>query len=241
MITTDILRRLCPSSKQAIIDGVVLYFNKYADEYEISNELRVCHFLAQAAHESAHFMTLEEYASGDAYEGRSDLGNTQPGDGRRYQGRGIFQLTGRANYVAYGNKLSVDLVNDPPLAATPEISVLTAMEYWRSKGLNAFADANDIMSITRRINGGTNGLDDRRSYLTKIQRLLKDPEAMYIGDKNAAVREAQNLLIQHGYKIGSDGDFGPGTEQAVKQYQKSNNLVATGIIDQITLNKLRSS
>jgi len=61
MITADILKRLCPSSKQAIVDDVVLYFNKYADEYEISNELRVCHFLAQAAHESAHFMTLEEF------------------------------------------------------------------------------------------------------------------------------------------------------------------------------------
>jgi len=239
MITADILKRLCPSSKQAIVDGVVLYFNKYADEYEISNELRVCHFLAQAAHESAHFMTLEEYASGDAYEGRSDLGNTQPGDGRRYKGRGIFQLTGRANYVTYGNKLGVDLVNDPPLAATPEISVRTAMEYWKTRGLNAFADANDIITITRRINGGTNGLDDRRSYLAKIQRILKDPEAMYIGDKNAAVREAQKLLIQHGYKISLDGNFGPGTEQAVKQYQQSNNLVATGIIDRITLNKLR--
>jgi len=239
MITADILKRLCPSSKQAIVDGVVLYFNKYADEYEISNELRVCHFLAQAAHESAHFMTLEEYASGDEYEGRSDLGNTQPGDGQRYKGRGIFQLTGRANYVTYGNKLGVDLVNDPPLAATPEISVRTAMEYWKTRGLNAFADANDIITITRRINGGTNGLDDRRSYLAKIQRILKDPEAMYIGDKNAAVREAQKLLIQHGYKISLDGNFGPGTEQAVKQYQQSNNLVATGIIDRITLNKLR--
>jgi len=167
------------------------------------------------------------------------LGNTQPGDGRRYKGRGIFQLTGRANYVTYGNKLGVDLVNDPPLAATPEISVRTAMEYWKTRGLNAFADANDIFTITRRINGGTNGLDDRRSYLAKIQRILKDPEAMYIGDKNAAVHEAQKLLIQHGYKISLDGNFGPGTEQAVKQYQQSNNLVATGIIDRITLNKLR--
>lgn len=240
MITSSLLKRLCPSSKQDIIDGVALYLNQYANEYDITTDLRMCHFLAQAAHESAHFMTLEEYATGSAYEWRADLGNTQPGDGTRYKGRGIFQLTGRANYITYGKKLGLDLVDNPRLASTPEVSVRVALEYWKSKNLNAFADADDIMTITRRINGGTNGLDDRIAYLAKIRKLLRNPDELCKGDKGPDVVSAQNLLIKKGYKIIADGDFGNNTLYAVREYQRDHNIAITGVIDQATLTSLRS-
>lgn len=199
----------------------------------------MCHFLAQAAHESAHFQTLEEYASGSAYEWRADLGNNQPGDGKRYKGRGIFQLTGRANYISYGDKLGFDLMNNPSLASTPEVSVLVALEFWKSKNLNEAADRDDIVFITKRINGGTNGLDDRKLCLAKITRILQNPDTLSRGDKGDDVAEAQRLLAAIGYRVTADGDFGPNTENAVKEYQRVTNRLVTGIIDPATMSQLR--
>lgn len=172
MLTKDIIKKLAPTSKDEIVTPLVEYLNKHMPEYEVNNYLRVCHFLAQAAHEAAAFRTLEEYASGEAYEGRKDLGNTHKGDGVRYKGRGIFQLTGRANYAKIGKLIGKDLENNPELAESPEISVLTALEYWKSRNLNALADKDDVESITRKINGGLNGIEDRKKYLSKIKSIL---------------------------------------------------------------------
>jgi putative chitinase len=172
MLTKDIIKKLAPTSKDEIITSLVEYLNKHMPKYDVDNYLRVCHFLAQAAHEAAAFRTLEEYASGEAYEGRKDLGNTRKGDGVRYKGRGIFQLTGRANYRDIGKKIGMDLENNPELAESPEVSVLTALEYWRSRNLNPLADKDDVEGITRKINGGLNGFEDRKKYLSKIKGIL---------------------------------------------------------------------
>ena len=238
-ITAKLLRRLCPSAKQEVIEGVAEYFNKHAEKYGVTSEDRVCHFFAQSAHESAHFMTLTEYADGSAYEGRSDLGNTQPGDGVRYKGRGIFQLTGRANYRAYGQKLGLDLENNPQLAQTPEVSVLTALEYWKDRKLSDYADQNNVEMITRRINGGLNGFDERKHYLEAMRKLIHaDLDALQKGDKGPDVKKIQEALLARGYRIGTDGDFGPGTENAVKQFQQSQGLGVTGVVDKETAAKL---
>ena len=238
-VTAKLLRRLCPSAKQEIIEGVAEYFNKHAEKYSVTSEDRVCHFFAQSAHESAHFMTLTEYADGSAYEGRSDLGNTQPGDGVRYKGRGIFQLTGRANYRAYGQKLGLDLENNPQLAQTPEVSVLTALEYWKDRKLSDYADQNNVEMITRRINGGLNGFEERKHYLEAMRKLIHaDLDALQKGDKSPEVKKIQEALVARGYKIGTDGDFGPGTENAVKQFQQSQGLGVTGVVDKETAAKL---
>lgn len=133
---------------------------------------RLAHFMAQLAHESDNFRAMEEYASGAAYEGRKDLGNTQPGDGKRYKGRGPIQLTGRANYREYGRALGIDFERHPELVATPSVGLIVALRYWERKGLNALADGDDIVTITLRINGGKNGLDDRRAKLAKMKALL---------------------------------------------------------------------
>ena len=134
--------------------------------------LRCAHFLAQLAHESGGFRWMEELASGDAYEGRNDLGNAEPGDGRRYKGRGPIQLTGRANYRKFGRLIGIDLERHPEIAAIPSIGLWTACVYWDVNFLNALADRDDIDGITRRINGGLNGLQDRKERLKVMKGVL---------------------------------------------------------------------
>jgi putative chitinase len=256
MITREMIKTIAPNSKEEIIGPLVGYLNKYMPKYEVNTYLRVCHFLAQAAHEAASFRTLEEYASGAAYEGRKDLGNVNKGDGVRYKGRGIFQLTGRANYRTIGAKIDMNLENNPELAESPEVSVLTALEYWKSRGLNTFADKDDVTTITKRINGGLNGFDDRKRYLAKCKQVIPknisfavplpsplDPLVPPIvvakrGDKSSYIADLQNMLIKKGATIKADGNFGPATENAVRNFQSKNGLKVTGTIDTDTLNKL---
>jgi len=139
---------------------------------EISAPLRAAAFLAQIAHESAELRFMQELwgptAQQKKYEPPSDvataLGNTQPGDGFRYRGRGPIQITGRANYKKYGDLLGVDLVGNPDLAAQPEYAFQTAGLFWKMKGLNELADVQDFTTITKRINGGLSGLAERKRY-----------------------------------------------------------------------------
>jgi putative chitinase len=156
-----------------IVNGLVKYLPEALDQYGINTDLRLAHFLAQICHESDHFRTLEEYASGRAYEGRRDLGNMKRGDGVRYKGRGILQITGRANYKAIGKKLGFELENAPELAASPQVSVLTALEYWSKKKLNKWADLDDVKRVTKLINGGYNGLADRTAMLHRAKHAIK--------------------------------------------------------------------
>lgn len=151
--------------------------------FDISTPLRMSHFLAQAAHETAAFRHFVELGSGDGpdpdpyddylqrYDYRRDLGNNAPGDGERYRGRGIFQLTGKANYWNYGKRVGIDLINQPHRAAEPELAVLIACLFWSDRNLNALADDDALVAITRRINGGTNGLEERRRYLTRAKAI----------------------------------------------------------------------
>src|SRR5690606_11129687 len=133
-------------------------------EAGINTKQRQAMFLAQLGHESGGLRYMEEIASGAAYEGRRDLGNTQPGDGTRYKGRGPIQLTGRANYREAGRALGLDLEGNPQQASSPEVGFRVAAWYWNSRGLNQHADAGNFREVTRRINGGYNGLADREAY-----------------------------------------------------------------------------
>ena len=172
------------------------WMNQLCPQYEIDTPQEFCHFLAQACHESDHFVTLREYASGRAYEGRADLGNTQPGDGVRFKGRGIFQTTGRANYLQLGIKKGRrDLfINNPELLEQPEYAVWSACEYWRTRGLNDIANHADtdvlkkkyrgniinvspVEYISLAINGGYNGMDERKKFYAKAQQVLVVPQA----------------------------------------------------------------
>lgn len=140
---------------------------------------RLAMFLAQVAHESGSLRYVRELADGSAYEGRRDLGNTEPGDGKRYRGRGLIQITGRANYRATTQRLRARLARTvPDFEATPQALELpewaawSAADFWDSRGLNGYADRGDFVGITRRINGGTNGLADRQERLALARRVL---------------------------------------------------------------------
>ena len=239
-ITSHLLRRLCPNANQNIIDGVAQYFNQYASLFQIDSDLRVCHFFAQAAVESAWFQTLEEYASGAEYEGRSDLGNNNPGDGVRYKGRGIFQVTGKYNYNATGHKLGLDLINHPELLTTPQYAVLSALEYWKDHNLNVYADADNVTAMTLHINGGYNALSDREMCLKNMKVLITEPQDMIgMGDKGDPVKAIQLELIAKGYKLGiPDGQFGPATANAIRNFQSNNKLPVPGVVDKATVELL---
>lgn len=142
----------------------------------IDTALRQAHFLAQVGHESAELRYTEEIASGAAYEGRKDLGNAQPGDGVRFKGRGLMQLTGRTNYATFGKFIGQDLLAHPEWVTTdPRLAVDVATWFWTKHDLNALADADDIRAITHRVNGGENGLDDRKAKLARAKWFLMDP------------------------------------------------------------------
>lgn len=142
---------------------------------EINTLQRKATYLAQLGHESMGFSQFEELASGSAYEGRRDLGNTQTGDGKRFKGRGAIQLTGRANYRAATKDLrpmlgDTNLEENPERADDPDVRYLTAAWFWNERDLNKHADKGHFDTVTSRINGGQNGRNDRRS---RYQRALK--------------------------------------------------------------------
>lgn len=218
--TAQNLRLIAPRAKDQIIGAIVGPLNACMEEYEINTPLRAAHFIAQAAHETDCFRTLYEYASGQAYEGRKDLGNVNPGDGKRYKGRGIFQLTGRVNYRAYGRFLGIDLENNPEIAADPEVSVRVACEYWKRKGLNVWADRDDVVEITKKINGGQNGLADRKHYLEVAKKILNTdsepaPEVLPVPDEEIpdapiAAEPAEPVSIMQDGKAQTAGGIGIG-------------------------------
>jgi putative chitinase len=226
-VTSKMLSLLGQSERPDIVQAVADNFNQYAPSYDVISDLRICHFIAQAALETDDFHTLTEYASGSAYEWRSDLGNTQVGDGPRYKGRGIFQLTGRANYAAMGPKLGVDLITNPDLAASPKYAVIIALEYWKSRNLNPLADVDNLNAITERINGGHNGLAERTNYLRMMKSLIKGDICLGVNDP--VVKPYQTAL-----KIQADGAFGPGTQAAVVKFQLEHALKPTGVLDLAT-------
>lgn len=139
-------------------------------EFGITTQARAEMFLAEVLHESCGLIYFEEIASGAAYEGRGDLGNTHVGDGRRYKGRGPIQLTGRSNYRWAGNILHLALEAHPEIASQHRVGWRIAALYWNAHGLNDLADQGDFTEITQRINGGQNGAAQRRAYLARVRR-----------------------------------------------------------------------
>lgn len=167
MISENELKIFSPATPETLLPVVVKWFNEYSDKYEVNTSIRIASFMAQLIHESNSFKATREYASGYAYEGRKDLGNIFPGDGKRYKGRGYIQITGRSNYMAISKFIFKDdtLVGNPDLLAEPQYAMLSAFWFWDTRGLNKLADINYLKTITKRINGGLNGWEDRlRNY-----------------------------------------------------------------------------
>jgi putative chitinase len=154
MITSNLLIKIAPNSKK-VAEIVPDWFNKYSCQFEITTPKRVAAFVSQTIVESASFTATREFASGSAYEGRTDLGNTYKGDGVKFKGRGYIQITGRNNYAACSKALFGDqtLLTNPDLLSTPQYAMLSALWFWQDRGLNEQADKQFFFTISVRING----------------------------------------------------------------------------------------
>ena len=210
MITESQLRQIMPNLPQEKCQLYLPALNQAMATCEVNTMPRVAAFVAQLAHESGEFRWMEEIwgptRAQRRYEPPSDLakrlGNTQPGDGERYKGRGPIQITGRFNYKRYGDLLRVDLVNQPELAAAPEVAFATAGLFWKSNGLNELADNEQFVSITKRINGGTHGLADRKRYYARAKSVLATGFVPDAGRPRGAVNVAAKVSgpLTRGYE-----------------------------------------
>ena len=174
-ITEQQLLQILPNAgRQAGVFVPVL--NAAMGKYGIVTRLRVAAFIAQVGHESGQLRYVREIwgptAAQAGYEGRADLGNTVAGDGSKYRGRGLIQITGRANYKACGDALGLDLISQPALLELPQYAAMSAAWFWATRRLNTLADQGAFVTITRRINGGLNGQDERQALYDKALKVL---------------------------------------------------------------------
>ena len=177
-ITAEQLKSIMPHATAENIRTYLPYLNETMLRFGIDTAIRQCHFLAQLAVESGSLCYVRELASGEAYEGREDLGNVCPGDGVKFKGRGLIQLTGRENYQRFQDWLVLNYVEDidiltyPELLESPELAVMVAGWYWDVRNVNAMADRDDVVTVTRKVNGGRNGLAQRVDFLNRAKLIL---------------------------------------------------------------------
>jgi putative chitinase len=173
-MTADDLRHIMPLAGK-LADLFAAPLTAAMDEFNIDTPRRRASFLAQVAHESGQLRFTRELwgptPAQRAYEGRVDLGNTFPGDGYRYRGRGLIQITGRSNFRQCGTMLGFDLLNNPELLEGPTLASRSAAWFWQKRGLNELADKDDQVAICKRINGGTNGLQERLAFYEAAKKV----------------------------------------------------------------------
>lgn len=183
-LTYNILKAIDKYVTKANAEKYLPWLNKYMPQFGITSRMRICHFLAQILHESGHLRYSREIASGEAYDTGKlavKLGNTpeKDGDGQRYKGRGLIQLTGRTNYKAFNDWLRTfdddiaDVYTNPVIVETPKYAVLSAVYFWDSRDLNKLADGDMLTAITKRVNGGTNGYNERLKLLGAAKKVIK--------------------------------------------------------------------
>jgi len=179
-LTKEILKKIFPYADLTNLEQLTPWLNKYMQEHQINTYNRVCHFLAQAGHESSSFNRFSEMYNGNAkeyfkkYDFRKDLGNVIDGDGEKYRGKGIFQITGRYNYHMASIALFKDdrLIDNPKLLEQPQYAALSACYFWFTRHLNDLADKDELKAITIKINGGLNGINERKYFLDKAKMCI---------------------------------------------------------------------
>jgi len=183
----------------------------------------------------ANYVYMDKYRSA-----RGALGNTQDGDGWRFRGKGMKQVTGRNNFTAFGKAFGMTAEEAADWAETKEGALASALWFWDSNNLNSIADTGDVTALTKRINGGDIGLADRKSrYATAMGALTGNMPSRAefttcrIGDKGNSVK-----MVQQRLGLAADGVFGNGTDAAVKKWQAANGLVADGIVGPATYAKM---
>lgn len=210
-------------------------------------------YFVRAGRDANDYARQPEKIANIVYAGRMDNGDTNSGDGWRYRGRGPIQLTGKANYSAFSKDMDVDAVDNPDqVAEDKEMALMSAIWFWNKNGLNRYADSSDIKTMTKRINGGYIGLEDRIHHwkvaLAAMGEMHDDvhesddeDDSFDIDDIGVLRKGAKGdgvKMMQEALGIGADGVFGPGTERALKEWQSANGLTADGIAGPKTLEKL---
>ena len=149
-----------------ITNAMIKDLNRCLEKYQITTKSRICHFISQCSHESAAGLYTKELASGDAYEGRKDLGNIYPGDGRKFKGGGYIQLTGRSNYQAFADEMgNQKIVSVGVDYVAQHYAWTSAGSWWNRNKMNNLVDSGaSVETVTYRVNGGQNGLADRKKY-----------------------------------------------------------------------------
>lgn len=210
-------------------------------------------YFVRAGRDAEEYHRQPEKIANVIYANRMDNGDTDSGDGWRYRGRGPIQLTGKANYTAFSEDMDVDAVDNPDqVAEDKEVALMSAIWFWNKNGLNKYADEGDIKTMTKRINGGYIGLEDRIHHYKEAMAALGEDagdhdhdveeddhvEAENYGVLKKGMRGDGVKAMQEALGIGADGVFGPGTERALKAWQRENGLVADGIAGPATLGEL---
>jgi len=178
MITADQLKRISPGTPIDTCNKFVPFINKYCPLYKIDTPIELASFLSQILYESGGLKWMREIwgptKAQNGYEGRKDLGNTVAGDGKRFMGRGPLQITGRNNYTRMSKDMFGDdrLLKTPEILATPDYGIWSACIYWGWRNLDAVDDDNSIERETKLVNGGYNGLTDRKAYFERAKKEL---------------------------------------------------------------------
>lgn len=255
LTVTALQLRVIAAARAPRVDEIANAFNMSASKFGLDQPLRAAHFFAQIAHESGGFRFVREIWGPTpaqlGYEGRRDLGNLQPRDGKGFLGRGLIQITGRANARAFTKWAQGQFPGAPDFETTPIVmegfpwALLGCFWYWDTRDLNALADKDDLVAVTKKINGGLNGLDDRRLKLALARKAFASgfaPVPLGVPTRDAAGRktlrrgakgaEVNNLQQKIGIVI--NGKFGPITELAVINFQRSHDLLPDGIVGPAT-------
>ena len=202
MITKDQIKESFPNSKDELVTALVSSLEVLKTKYEINTALRLAHFLAQSAHESGGFRVVEENLNYSAdglmkifpkyfkdkdvtqyarkpekianvvYASRMGNGDSASGDGYRYRGRGLIQLTGKSNYTSFAADSGIKPEEAVAYLSTPRGAVESAAWFWHKNGLNKLADTDNVTTVTKRINGGTIGLEDRQNHTEEFKEIL---------------------------------------------------------------------
>ncbi len=232
MITADQLLDLAPTARVPLVDELAPAFNLMLPAWQIDTPLRLAHFLAQAAHETASFRTLVE------------IGGPKKSYAP-YYGRGVFQYTHEGQYAKLGQRLGLPLLRDPDRLATPHLGTIAACIYWADHNLWRWADEDDAVAIGRAINRGS-ATSDKAAY-GEAERLALTAKAKQIlgiaGTDDHSTKALQSALNRLGAKprLKVDGDLGPLTAEAIRRFQAANGLVTSGIADVDTWERVRDA